>query len=197
MRRTEQLIRIERIENNTIMKRRIKTWLFCLLSMVIATTFVACESPVDGKRVGEMCLNKKDKAALDNIFSYSNPRIRAQYAEGILPTGRKAGVIASQDQLQMHCPDGVVAPEIDFENNCIILGIVGTPTSNCLVTKANVYMLDDDLATMYARIDCYTTVMGVGFACPYVVVKMPASQLRQVGIRAEIYNRGDEIAWGD
>lgn len=157
---------------------------------VMAALLVACthndnekEFPLPDGVVASVDLPEDVEFCLDQIFMYSNAKLRAFENYNISEDDTKpVYVIQSKKELETICPDKIDVPVIDFSNNCIIYSVISTPATpyEILATELS---FKNDVNTFYFAVDiqkcseCWTTS---GHLYPYGVYPFPARRIKYI-----------------
>lgn len=175
------------------MQHTIQKKLYLLILLVVMFGLSACSFlevdeggvKIDGEPVDIVLFDEEGHAVMQQIFTRSNPIVK-EYINKIDKLSEEVILIGSQSELLKFCPDSITPPNIDFQNNCLIVGVVVTPTTKSSVREIELYLQDNGEATFYTRIisSAIDGVKGVTF--PYAVFSIPADKIKKLEIMSRV-----------
>lgn len=162
--------------------------IFVFSFLLAACSFLEVDTDglnIKGDAVELIYFTEEEHTTMQQIFTRSNPIMR-EYIDNIDKLSEEVILIGSEKELIKFCPDSITPPNIDFQNRCLIVGLVVTPTSRSDIKEIELYVQDNGDATFYTRI-ISSYIDGVkGIAFPYAVFAVPANKINNLEILSRV-----------
>ena len=167
--------------------RTIKYFVF---SLVVVLGFSSCDffnvpdnKPIiKGEKVTRLDLTQQEHDVMHQIFTKANPVMR-EYIKKYDRLSEEVVMITSKNELLAFCPDSITPPEIDFEKNCLVFGMVATPTSRTDIKEVDLYVQENGEATFYSLMIAASMDNVIGLAFPYGVFAISGDEISKLKIQ--------------
>lgn len=139
---------------------------------------------IAGEKVEKVLLTQQENEVLQQILSRKNP-LMSEFIKTFESISEEVILIGSQEELLEICPDSITPPTIDFQQHCLIYGLVATPTSTSLTREVELFLQENRDATFYAKLVANSIDGVLGLAFPYAVFAIPKDKIRDLDIQTQ------------